>query len=677
MTRCGRCRQCECAGASTTTSHGDARNRDNDAPDAVLEGLAMAGLVDILRQLGDLAELAAEVFDDMQDQVMAASARGRRLAARARKLLAADLDLVLDLDLPPPSTQEHRCLSSAAAATALATSGGAGRLGCRSYLGGAPPMPRVVVQRIERCRGPPRLSLLDKYIWPLIYDTMTCSAAACLISAPKSQLQCPIHAGTVVLRCRFDAAGDGACLKRYTDPSFFFRAHSAKIDEQGTLKQHRRQAEAAAAAGAAGSMFLLMQQTAAHRVEQPNMEQKLQEGSTAQPSPSELERTSSFEAWLSPQARRFPTATAATTHHHLQEPPDDDDGGGGGGATTCSGSISSQVDTTSNAAAVSSSSTVKAVRLNSASLVKGGESNTTRSRYKGKIASRVSSLPRKLFMNTTKHHNDHSRSFRAGSSSLRVTQATDIGDCSPELEAIAVAIPTPAADSKNLLLLLPGSGPVLEPPDNSSAAAAEDAKVHTPLAPIPPMQWLSEKGTPPASPKHRTPCFQQQFGSSGQSDEKPSQEHEASDHSSNLLQESVFFSAAQELAKMSPPPPWVPRPKYPLLDVKAVKLRNGPSPIHPSRNILDSRSAQIKDIAISSKLKPASRASSHVTGTGSPTNATILNRADGIRQRTAEAQRFQTQDFKISSDRTSMDVHLSVIFLSGLVKLEVFLFNFE
>jgi hypothetical protein len=223
-------------------------------------------------------------------------------------------------------------------------------------------------------------------------------------------------------------------------------------------------------------------------------------------------------------------------------------------------------------------------------------------------------------MNTTKHHNDHSRSFRAGSSSLRVTQATDIGDCSPELEAIAVAIPTPgirslpsylenhesifsctnvsvvdadrcsnsnsstpetctAADSKNLLLLLPGSGPVLEPPDNSSSSAAEDAKVDTPLAPIPPMQWLSEKGTPPASPKHRTPCFQQQFGSSGQSDEKPSQEHEASDDNSNLLQESVFFSAAQELAKMSPPPPWVPRPKYPLLDVKAVKAG------HPDMNI--------------------------------------------------------------------------------------------
>ena len=51
--RCG-CR-CECV---TTTTHGDVvRNRNNDvAPDAVLEGLAVAGLVAILRQLGDLAE---------------------------------------------------------------------------------------------------------------------------------------------------------------------------------------------------------------------------------------------------------------------------------------------------------------------------------------------------------------------------------------------------------------------------------------------------------------------------------------------------------------------------------------------------------------------------------------------------------------------------------------------
>jgi hypothetical protein len=48
--------RCECV---TTSTHGDVirnRNHNNNAPDAVLEGLAMAGLVAILRQLGDLAE---------------------------------------------------------------------------------------------------------------------------------------------------------------------------------------------------------------------------------------------------------------------------------------------------------------------------------------------------------------------------------------------------------------------------------------------------------------------------------------------------------------------------------------------------------------------------------------------------------------------------------------------
>uniref|UniRef100_A0A2P2LVR8 Protein SCAR2 isoform X4 n=1 Tax=Rhizophora mucronata TaxID=61149 RepID=A0A2P2LVR8_RHIMU len=42
-------------------------------------------------------------------------------------------------------------------------------------------MPRFVMDSYEECRGPPRLFLLD----------------------------------------RFDVAGAGACLKRYTDPSFF------------------------------------------------------------------------------------------------------------------------------------------------------------------------------------------------------------------------------------------------------------------------------------------------------------------------------------------------------------------------------------------------------------------------------------------------------------------------
>ncbi|PUZ73563.1 hypothetical protein GQ55_2G484400 [Panicum hallii var. hallii] len=44
----------------------------SDDTEAFLEGTtAMAGLVAILRQLGDLAELAAEVLDGLQDQAMA------------------------------------------------------------------------------------------------------------------------------------------------------------------------------------------------------------------------------------------------------------------------------------------------------------------------------------------------------------------------------------------------------------------------------------------------------------------------------------------------------------------------------------------------------------------------------------------------------------------------------
>ncbi|KAG0546450.1 hypothetical protein BDA96_02G448500 [Sorghum bicolor] len=855
--RCG-CR-CECV---TSTTHGDVvRNRsnrnNNDAPDAVLEGLAMAGLVAILRQLGDLAELAAEVFDDMQHQVMAASARGRRLAVRAKRLLETDLYL-------PPTTSTHN--SAAAALSLTIATSSSGRLGCRAHPrrgggggggGGTPPimMPRLVVQRIRRCRGPPRLSLLDK----------------------------------------FDAAGDGACLKRYTDPSFFFRTHSARL-EQGTLgvranrgpylksmsmetsrpkfqtafnseppesadnvtdckseseterdaseapspgflsmlrqlKQHRHRHRQAAGAG---SLFRVQQTV--DRVQsspQLDMEKKLQGSGTAQPSPSpsELERTSSFEAWLSPDARRFPTtAAAAATHHHeheeiiTQEPPHPH----GASATACSGSVSDVV-TTSIGAALSSSTMLKAKQNSADAEIPCSKSSR---RYKDSvemIASRVSSLPRKLFINI-KHHNDCSRSDRAGTTNLRISQATGTGDCSPELEAIPTpreaflptlvhsdpvyssmhslllpendkcysylqhheSIPcnvsvdaerhhqqedpstdrcsnsnsnssTPETcttpDSRNLLL--PGSLVLKRASALPENPCSEDAKLDTtpPLPPIPPMQWLSERvhtgtRTRAPSPKHRAlwkkslevtemiqairqahshsiqtspvdteetlvsnehtsanashrdemkcseseetghpqpfraredavqasegnvlkagefpvpailsdeagseiylrtqaqadTCFQQQgrqqFGSSGHSDhgstEKRSEEHE------DLQNESVFFSAVQELANMSPPPS-VPRPKYPLLDAGShgrIMLRNGPSPIHPSRNILDSRSLlikQIKDIAMdgnpSFKLKSVSGASSPQSSvTGSPTNskvATILQRLDDIRK---------------------------------------------
>ncbi|KAF8680732.1 hypothetical protein HU200_045573 [Digitaria exilis] len=122
----------------------DSRVSDEAAAGVLeLEGLAMAGLA-ILRQLGDLAELAAEVFDGLQHQVMAVSARRRRLAVRAKQLIN---------DLPTSSSiiivdGHHRCDLKKKALVH-----GAGVV--------APP-PRFVVNQIKRCRGPPRLSLLDR-----------------------------------------------------------------------------------------------------------------------------------------------------------------------------------------------------------------------------------------------------------------------------------------------------------------------------------------------------------------------------------------------------------------------------------------------------------------------------------------------------------------------------------
>ncbi|KAG7033741.1 Protein SCAR2 [Cucurbita argyrosperma subsp. argyrosperma] len=61
---------------------------DKDDPEALLEGVAMAGLVGVLRQLGDLAEFAAEVFHDLHEEVISTAARGHSLMIRVQQLEA-------------------------------------------------------------------------------------------------------------------------------------------------------------------------------------------------------------------------------------------------------------------------------------------------------------------------------------------------------------------------------------------------------------------------------------------------------------------------------------------------------------------------------------------------------------------------------------------------------------
>ncbi|KDP22809.1 hypothetical protein JCGZ_00396 [Jatropha curcas] len=144
---------------------------DRDDPEALLEGVAMAGLVGVLRQLGDLAEFAAEVFHDLHEEVMATAARGHGLMARVQQLEA---------EVP---SIEKAFLSQTDQSPFFSNTGvdWHPNLRMEQNLVTRGDLPRFVMDSYEECRGPPRLFLLDK----------------------------------------FDVAGAGACLKRYTDPSFF------------------------------------------------------------------------------------------------------------------------------------------------------------------------------------------------------------------------------------------------------------------------------------------------------------------------------------------------------------------------------------------------------------------------------------------------------------------------
>ncbi|KAL3830240.1 hypothetical protein ACJIZ3_019042 [Penstemon smallii] len=169
------------------------RAADKDDPEALLEGVAMAGLVGVLRQLGDLAEFtdavnpslffpeyevapgrewfAAEIFHDLHEEVMATAARGHGLMARVQQL-ESEVPFIEKAFL---SQTDHSPFFYNAGVDWHPNV----RMDQNQVTQGD--LPRFIMDSYEECRGPPRLFLLDK----------------------------------------FDVAGAGACLKRYTDPSFF------------------------------------------------------------------------------------------------------------------------------------------------------------------------------------------------------------------------------------------------------------------------------------------------------------------------------------------------------------------------------------------------------------------------------------------------------------------------
>ncbi|XP_074322523.1 protein SCAR2-like isoform X2 [Apium graveolens] len=168
---------------------GGAANRDDD-PEALLEAVAMAGLVGVLRQLGDLAQFAADLFHDLHEEVMITATRGHGLMVRVKQL-EADFPVI------------EKAFLSQRSPSAFYSNPGAGwhpslRTNQNLITGGD--LPRFIMDSYEECRGPPRLFLLDK----------------------------------------FDVAGAGACLKRYTNPSFFKVGASIYVRSSAEVQKEKR-----------------------------------------------------------------------------------------------------------------------------------------------------------------------------------------------------------------------------------------------------------------------------------------------------------------------------------------------------------------------------------------------------------------------------------------------------
>ncbi|KAF5207231.1 Scar-like protein [Thalictrum thalictroides] len=170
-----------------------------DDPKAILNGVAVSGLVGILRQLGDLAEFAAEIFHGLQEEVMTTASRSHKLIVRVQNVEAA----LPSLEKAVYSQTNHIHFAYTTGTDwhpNLQTSRRRNRI-VHSYL------PAFIMDSYEECRDPPSVHLLDK----------------------------------------FDIGGPGACLKRYSDPSFFKKAlassdlaNGANIQAEKKVRQTKK-----------------------------------------------------------------------------------------------------------------------------------------------------------------------------------------------------------------------------------------------------------------------------------------------------------------------------------------------------------------------------------------------------------------------------------------------------
>ncbi|XP_073152906.1 protein SCAR1-like [Henckelia pumila] len=168
------------------------REANKEDPKEILDGVTVAGLVGILRQLGDLAEFAAEVFHGLQEEVMVMSSRSHNLRARMKQIEST----LSPLEKVVLAQRSHLHFAYTTGSNWHA------HIQCDQSNFVYSDMPQFIMASYEDCRSPPRLQLLD----------------------------------------RFDPGGPGSCLKRYSDPNLFKRESvaSGEVSDEKVANDKKR-----------------------------------------------------------------------------------------------------------------------------------------------------------------------------------------------------------------------------------------------------------------------------------------------------------------------------------------------------------------------------------------------------------------------------------------------------
>lgn len=247
-----------------------------DDPKAILDGLAVAGLVGVLRQLGDLAEFAAEIFHDLQEQVVTTASRSHKIMTRVKHMEQA----LPHIENVVFSQTEHIHFAYTTGSDWHPNH----QIKENLFVSGD--LPPFIMDSFEECRDPPSLHLLDK----------------------------------------FDIGGPGACLKRYSDPSFFRRALSScngNIQEEKKTRRSNKNGLRQRNIAMPHPMAIF-QQNSRMQFTSPNISQKSSTARTNSVSRSEPEdRSMSFDSRRSDYDLEFEVRSCTPdkeNEHHILAP---------------------------------------------------------------------------------------------------------------------------------------------------------------------------------------------------------------------------------------------------------------------------------------------------------------------------------------------------------------------